>query len=183
MTWAITGNSSDAFIYVSKNGNIVIRGKAPHLPYIIEEGWVSADYPETAEALHRLQRVKADWRILSSDAIQIEVIDNVALLKAIEGRAGKSIAQISCIDRMGDSEPAISFTVVLQPKTFQQVYDLFSKLLVGFREIQYVISVEFLMFATQGVSSEIPTLNEFKSGRPYFSDVSVLVRQTHENGT
>lgn len=180
MTWTITGNSSDVLIGVLAHGNAIIRGEGSHIPYIIE-GWVDSKYPAIAEALRRLQMVKADWRILSTDAVQNEIIDNAALLKTIEARSGKSIAEISCIDRMGDSEPVLSFNIALQPQTFQQVYELFSKLIVGFCEIEYTISVGFMTFRSPSASVDIPTLDEFQSGRPYFSDeVSVSVRHAHK---
>lgn len=182
MAWTITGNSSDVLVGVSANGNAIIRGDCPHIPYIIDD-WVNSEYPAIVKALRRLQTVNADWRILSTDAVQSEIIDNAALLKTIDAKSGKSIAQISCIDRMSDSEPVLSFTIAIQPQSFQQVYELFSNLIVGFCEIEYTISVGFLTFRSPTANADIPTLDEFRSGRPYFSDeISVSVRRVQQKG-
>ena len=175
MTWTIAGNSRDVLICVSAHGNGVIRGEGSHTPYISED-WVGSDYPAIAEALRRLMMVKAHWRILCTDAVREEIIDSAALLRAIEANAGKSVAAITCIDRMDSHEPALSFTIAFQPQTFDRVYDLFSKL-VGSASLKYAISVDFLTFRSPGASADIPTLHEFKSGHPYFSDeVSVSIR-------
>jgi hypothetical protein len=180
MTWTIAGTSSDVLIGVSAQGNATIRGEGSHTPYITED-WVSADYPAMAEALRRLMTVKADWRILSTDAVQKEIIDGAALLTAIESNSGKSVAAITCIDRENDGKPALSFNIALQPKTFEQVQDLFSKLVLGCSDIQYAISVDFFMFGSPGASTDIPTLEEFRSGRPYLSDeVSISARRPRQ---
>lgn len=177
MTWVITGTSSDILVGVSAHGNPIIRGEGSHTPYIIED-WVSVDYPAMAEALRRLMKVKAEWRILSTDQVRNEIIDSAALLTALEANPAKSIAAITCIDRGGEDEPALSFNIVLQPKTFQHVQELFSKLVLGCCEIQYAISVGFIIFRSPGASANMPTLEEFRSGRPYLSDeVSVSARR------
>lgn len=175
MTWTIAGDSSDVLVCVSAHGNRVIRGEGSHTPYITDE-WVSSDYPAIAEALRRLMMVKADWRILCADAVREEIIDSAALFKVIEANAGKSVAAITCFDRKDSSEPALSFTIALNPQTFHRVYDLFSKL-IGSTNLKYAISVDFLTFRSPGASADIPTLHEFTSGHPYFSDtVSVSIR-------
>jgi hypothetical protein len=183
LSWTITGSSDDILVAVTRYGNPIIHGTGFHIPYIID-GWVDSGYPAIAEALRRLQNVKADWRILPADAVRSEIIDNAALLKAIKARSEKSIAQISCIDREGDSEPAISFSIAFQPSVFDQVHELFCKLMFGPRECEYTISVGFMTFRSQNVSADIsaiPTLAEFKSGQPYFSDdVSVSIRHAHK---
>jgi len=180
MTWMITGHSGGILVAITRAGNPIIRGTGSHIPYIIE-GWVDSEYPAIAEALRRLQMVKADWRILSTDAVQSEIIDNAALLKTIKARSGKSIAEISCIDRMGDSEPALSFNIALQPSAFHQVHELFSKLIFGPDECEYSISVGFATFRSPSASADMPTLDEFKSGHPYFSDeISVSFRHAHK---
>ena len=113
---------------------------------------------------------------MSTDAVQNEIIDNAALLNSIKTRSGKSIAEISCIDRMGDSDPALSFNIALQPEVFHQVHELFSKLILSPNEIEYTISVGFSTFRFPGAKADMPTLDEFLSGRPYFSrDVSVSI--------
>jgi len=141
-----------------------------------------SDNTRIEQALRRLETVQTDWRILSTDAVRNEIINNAALLKSIEARSGKSIAEISCIDRMGDSEPALSFNVALQPKAFHQVYELFSKLILSPNEIEYTISVGFSTFRVPGANADMPTLDEFLSGRPYFSDeVSVSIRRTRDD--
>ncbi|PKO85142.1 MAG: hypothetical protein CVU18_21650, partial [Betaproteobacteria bacterium HGW-Betaproteobacteria-12] len=114
-------------------------------------------------------------------AVRDEIIDSAALIRVIESNAGKSIAGISCIDSIGDNEPALSFTIALQPQTFQHVYGLFSKLILGLCEAQYTISVGFMMFRSPSASGDLPTLDEFKSGQPYFSDeVSVSARRAQK---
>jgi hypothetical protein len=77
--------------------------------------------------------------------------------------------------------PAISFDLALEPSTLRQVYELFTKLMVGPCELQYTLSVGFLTFRSPSASVDMPTLDEFKTGRPYFSDeISVSVRHPHK---
>jgi hypothetical protein len=124
MTWTITGRSSGVLVGVTKYGNLIIRATGSHAPYFPSDPAgpaMRSDYTRIEQALRRLQTVQTDWRILSTDAVQNEIIDNAALLKSIKARSGKSIAEISCIDRMGDSEPVLSFNIALQPETFHQV--------------------------------------------------------------
>jgi len=185
MTWTITGRSRGILVGVTRYGNPIIRATGSHAPYLPSDPAGPAqrsDYTRIEQALRRLQTVQTDWRILSTDAVQNEIIDNAALLKSIKARSGKSIAEISCIDRMGDSEPALSFNIALQPEAFHQVHELFSKLILSPNEIEYTISVGFSTFRFPGANADMPTLDEFLSGRPYFSDeVSVSIRRTRDN--
>lgn len=182
MTWAITGNSSDVLIGVTKHGNAIIRGKGSHTPYIIEDR-VDSEYTAIAQAMRLLQAVRADWRIMSSDVVKHEIGDTHAnLLRRIETRPKASIADISCTDRKSKNEPALSFNIALQPQAFQQVRELFSQLVVGPSGIRYTISVGFSTFRFPGANEDMPTLDEFLSGRPYFSDeVSVSIGRAHDN--
>jgi hypothetical protein len=176
MTWTINGNLSEVRIIISKNGNIVIRGEGENTPYIYDD-YVNSDYPATAEVLLRLQKAHADWRILSTDAVENEIIDNEAILNSIKAKPNKSIVEIKCFDDKTDEDPALSFNVALAPLVLEKVYDLFTKLIAGQKETQYSITSNFLVFRSPSAEVDIPTLEEFRTGRPYFCDeVSVSVR-------
>lgn len=182
MAWAITGNSSDVLVGVTKHGNALIRGKGAHTPDIIE-GSVDSESTAIAQALRLLQTVQADWRIMSSDVVKHEIGDTHAnLLKRIETRPKASVAEISCIHRRSSNEPALSFNIALQPQAFQQVRELFSQLVLGPSGIRYTVSVGFSTFRSPGANADRPTLDEFLSGRPYFSDeISVSIGRARDN--
>jgi len=183
MTWTITGNANDVLIGVTKHGNALIRGKSSHTPYIIDDSFDS-ESTAIAQALRLLQTVQADWRIMSSDAMKREIGNTrTNLLRRIETRLETSIAEIYCIKRE-NNEPALSFNIALQPQAFQQIRELFSQLLVGPSGIRYTISVGFLTFRFPGENKDMPTVNEFLSGHPYFSDeVAVSISRVRDNET
>ncbi|MEK7992509.1 MAG: hypothetical protein AAB403_01770 [Planctomycetota bacterium] len=184
MAWAITGNSNDVLIGVTKHGNALVRGKASHTPCTTENS-VDSESTAITQALRLLQTVQADWRIMSTDAVRHEIGDIRAnLLRMIETRLNASIAAISCIGRNSNNEPALSFIIALQPQAFQQVRQLFAQLVAGPSGIRYTISVGFSTFRFPGESADTPTLDEFLSGRPYFSDeVSVSIGRARDDGT
>lgn len=90
--------------FISKNSNIVIRGKGENTPYIYDD-YVNSDYPVTVEALLRLQKAHADWRILSTDAVENEIIDNEAFLNSIKTKPDKSVVEIKFFDDTTDEAP------------------------------------------------------------------------------
>lgn len=184
MAWAITGNSSDVLIGVTKHGNALVRGKGSHTPYIIEDS-VNPESTAIAQAMRLLQTIQADWRIMSSDVVKHEIGETHAnLLRRIETRPKASIAEISCVERDSNNEPVLSFNIALQPQAFEQLRELFSQLVVGPSGIRYTISVGFSTFRVPGTKAEMPTLDEFLTGRPYFSDeIAVSIGRARDNDT
>jgi hypothetical protein len=182
MAWVITGNSSDVVVGVTKHGHVFIRGKGSHTPHIVE-GAVDSGSAAIAQAMRLLRSVQADWRIMSSDVVKHEIGDvHTNLLRRIERRPKASFAEISCVNRKSNNEPALSFNMALQPQAFQQVRELFFQLVMAPSGIRYSISVGFSTFRVPGANADMPTLDEFLSGRPYFSDdVSVSIGRTRDN--
>jgi len=182
MTWTITGDASSLLLCVTKHGNPVIRGEGRHAPYFPDDPAgpaLRSDYTTIQSALRRLQTVCTDWRILPSAAAREEFGPlHSTLLARMDVQPDASVAEISCLDREKDKEPALSFVVALQPIAFQRVHDLFTQLITAPRELEYTISIGFLTFRYPGATTETPTLQEFLSGTPYFSDeVSVSIRR------
>ena len=185
MTWMITGRSGDILVAVTRYGNPIIRGICSHSPYIPSDPAgpaMRSDYTRIGQALRRLQTVQTDWRIISAPTAKYELHDSHPdLLKRAESHPGASIVEISCFDDEIEREPALSFYIVLQPSVFDQVHELFSKSIFSPSECEYTISVGFTTFRFPGVESDTPTLDEFLSGRPYFSDeVSVSIRRIRD---
>lgn len=119
---------------------------------------------------------------MSSDAVKHEIGDAHAnLLRRIEKRQKASIAEISCINRDSNNEPALSFNIAFEPQAFQQVRELFSQLVLGPSGIRYTISVGFSTFRLPGTNVDRPSLDEFLTGRPYFSDeVSISIGRARD---
>ncbi len=104
------------------------------------------------------------------------------LHKRIESHPTASVVEISCLDHEGKREPVLSFDIALEPSAFHQVHELFCKLIFGPDECEYTISVGFSTFRFPGANADMPTLDEFLSGRPYFSDeVSVSIRRERDS--
>lgn len=171
---------------VTKYGNLVIRATGSHAPYFPSDPAgpaMRSDYTRIEQALRRLQTVQTDWRIISTPTAENELgLAHADLLKKIESKPGVSIVEISCLDRESEKDPALSFNIALQPTAFHQVHELFYKLILSPNEIEYTISVGFSTFRFPGANADMPTLDEFLSGRPYFSDeVSVSIGRTRDN--
>ncbi len=186
MTWTITGPSGGILVAVTRYGNPIIRGTGSHVPYIPSDPAgpaLRSDYTRIEQALRRLQTVQTDWRIISTPTAKNELhLAHDDLIKRTESHPAASIVEISCLDHESGREPALSFDIALQPSAFHQVHELFSKLIFGPSECEYTISVGFSTFRFPGANADMPTLDEFLSGRPYFSDeVSVFIRRERDN--
>jgi hypothetical protein len=178
MTWSITGGSDALVLGVSTHGNPFIRGVGSHVPYFPDDPAGPAtrsDYTAIQRALARLQTVNADWRIFSSAAARVELGNfHAPLVARVDRSSNEPTAEIGCIDDDKNKEPALSFIAVLPAQVFNRVHALFTGMLLAPASLKYKIAFGFHTFRCPGVSVDLPTLEEFLSGVPYFtSELSV----------
>lgn len=178
MTWAVAGSSDDIVISLTNSGNVRFSGNSCSHEVYIAEDYVDEYYDDTADFLRRMMSVKADWAIVSTEAVPEELLyRRDELVEKIASNSGVSTGRISCFD--GDNL-CISFTIALRPKAFARIQELFSKLVAGSSTVRYTISMDaFINFARPGAVADITTLQEFKTGRPlYFHNVSIYVTRS-----
>ena len=136
-------------------------------------------YPD--DSFERMKAAPAEWRLLPAPSGQ-KVLGHPHTELSKRASAGGCIAEVSWFDEEATSPMCSSFDIVLPEVTFQRAYSLLSEAFFGSRRCTYQLSIGFLTFRRPTAIVDLPTLTEFLSGRPYFSDdVSIAIQSAESD--
>lgn len=163
MVWFFRGTGLNLMIGTTRSGT-------PHINGI--EGTQECQPPAGDLRVWELTRgVGAAWSIDSVESEEIVYPGLKEHYTSLGGRAAGAIYYFAA----GHGDPAmIGASIILPPESLHRVWEL-AKLLIGRRDLGYVLTMQFHGLRVEGADSPAPTFAEFTSKlsldpRPYFSD-------------
>jgi hypothetical protein len=177
MTWNFKGTGLDiTSISIMRFGTLQISGGGtqecwPMNTRTIEFRPLNDD---DRRLLELTQGVKAFWSIHSTDEEEVDYDRSGFGLKNYYAARRRGVGMIKYFPDL-DTDPALIIaTVLLPPDHMQSVFKLV-KILIGRRDLHYVLGLKFDGLRVEGVNSPSPTFAEFTSKengnrRAYFSE-------------
>lgn len=176
MVWFIEGDGKNIRIGVEDSGNSYILGNADSH----EPNAAGGDFD--AQFYRRLKSADCSWSIHPSTEGELHIDGlGTGFYKRVQENLGNGLASIGLL-----SDPdLIGITIVVPPITFDKLLDLFRCALLD-KNIQYLISLDFLGFKVPEAKTETPSIREFEAGslhgKEYISEeVSFQIRHKEAN--
>ena len=170
MGWLITGNKNDIVLAVSENLICFGSGKQECLPPDCDDNTL----------LFKVRKAEVSWSIVppTDGGKTFITVGEFERAQIVKNHPGNTHGMVNFYD----SQDAIAFTFVVPETQFAHISRLL-EMVLNSDSLQFIISISFVGFTNSGVKCEIPTWQEFISGKPYFvSEMSLTVKQGNFTG-
>jgi len=159
MSWLIEGTRENLHIGLTKNGHSEIWGEA-----IRHQLQPSIVIDRVADFYSKLQAANCTWSICATSDRQT---NNVLREKAQNENRG--IAAITFRD------DKLTMKIITPPDFIAPLLLLFRTVLLS-PKLEYLIELDFIGFKIHPSDTGIPSIEDFRSGDPYFAQVSFAIQ-------